>query len=287
MSEERWKSMIEKAKRRVSLSISISQIHDILGRPNQWAIVGGVIRDAMIAPEGELLDAFRSFPDIDVAVSLRDDGDLLKRGLVPVKLSLERSGIDYHVNSFGGLKIATPEMGFVDVWGWRASSRERDAPRLWMRLLNTVDFGLNAVAYCWPEREIIFHEQWKQDYDSLRIERLMEYQGKRELFVIRAFALAAKMKVALMGRVRFGMRVKRDIAWLLEQAEDDNIVSAMEYLKQKLASQRWHIGVLNLLLRHVGSHQGAENSTILMELLRGMMAMFASGSVNSDGSGIE
>ena len=72
-------------------------------------------------------------------------------------------------NRYGGRKYCLPSGLLVDVWRW-------DAPRVfpsrtmgWCDWLERIDFDVNAVAFIWPERRIVFHPAWERAMIEQRI----------------------------------------------------------------------------------------------------------------------
>src|SRR5262249_39636230 len=144
-----------------------------------WAIVGGAVRDTLLDPS-PVRQLLLAWPDIDVAVTARER-------LTPRMRRLDESGTRVVRNTFGGWKVFSSAVGVCDVWSW--GRRDLKHPRgFWQARLESVDFGLNAVAFVWPERRVIVHPRWREDLAGRVVEKLSQQSRLRELQVVRAVA---------------------------------------------------------------------------------------------------
>jgi hypothetical protein len=204
----------------------------------RWAIVGGVVRDLLTRADvnSQPIPGI-AWPDVDVAVaegSLEIDHRILK-----VRNSIS--------NSYGGLKITSDSLGTVDLWLWPGSPTDLPGQFVWLRLLDRIEFGVNAVAFIWPEQEVIYHPQWRADFLACRVETLTKTVLRRDLHVVRALAIATRLGSQLNRTMNFGPKVKADIEWLLSEAEETEIGSSLAYLQSKVSEGRWPTSITRRL----------------------------------------
>lgn len=202
----------------------------LFGSNASWAIVGGAVRDALLSSRMET-----SWPDIDIAVARSLDA-------LPVVNARRRSALQkYRIsyNSYGGLKIASRAVPDVDVWSWTSPGESRTALRHWQQRLELVDFGLNAVAFVWPQAKIIVHPRWQADLDAEQVEVLADPSSLRGIQVVRSVALATKASKLISKKVELGVQARAELRWLVSSAPQKEVSCALNYLRQKVDSGRW------------------------------------------------
>ena len=220
-----------------------SDLLRMLGRRDSWAIVGGAVRDTMLRSDFRLPRLVELWPDIDVAVSVSVWGLPVVRGR---GWSRKRT---LALNHFGGVKIETSPLGALDLWTW---AKPRGGPYSvddWFNQLHAIDFGLNAVAFVWPECEVIVHPQWEADLGKRQVEKLAPESPQREVQAVRSIALKVKLERVLGARIELGKEAQQDVAWLVRSAKRHEAVAALEYLKQKTDSSRWPLTTAEAFLR--------------------------------------
>lgn len=193
----------------------------------QWAIVGGAVRDVLLASEQAGADEDWSWPDLDIAVlGPVDDLPVVSDSRVQRSVKLAK-------NSFGGWKMEDEQLGEVDVWSWPSEGRS------WEEELNRVDFGLNAIAFTWPSRQVVMHARWSKDLALAQIEKVHPAPSRPELQAVRASALAEKLTRLLGMPVAFSPGVQAEVDWLLQEADEGTLQDALAYFAQKVKSGRW------------------------------------------------
>src|SRR5437870_99138 len=75
-----------------------TQLPELVGPKNHWAIIGGVVRDAVVRSHGDEPCPISSWPDIDIAVTVNVDRLPAVRGFRAGEVKVSR-------NSFGGLRL--------------------------------------------------------------------------------------------------------------------------------------------------------------------------------------
>ncbi len=210
----------------------------------RWAIVGGAVRDAILARSFRtgLLSAV-AWPDVDIAVPepvanlpvMRDSH--LRRATRPT------------LNAFGGLKFRPDGLCTIDTWYWQPISGS-DGTLNWERILDSVDYGANAVAFTWPERRVVFHPRWLQDLSAGPVvDVLFADRPRPEIQAMRAIALRERISSHLGRRVELGKRVKQELRWLVVSASTDEVSDAFTYLRRKVSSGRWSLDLVDKIFR--------------------------------------
>ncbi len=242
----------------------------ILGKDISWAILGGAVRDTLLSRSTKAYSLFPLWPDLDIAVAsplselsiLRDPSCVSENAKVAF-------------NYFGGLKIFAKKLGYLDVWACTQSEGKSFSTSDWINVLETIDFGLNAVAFLWPQKEVIIHPQLNEDLRSRRIEKLTNITLNKQVQAVRALALATKIERILGIKMSLGDRISSDLAWLLIEAEEKELSEALSYLKIKIETGRWPAGTLELLLKTCQKIKTSEKfsvalkNTFSLELSRG------------------
>src|SRR5207248_591395 len=133
----------------------------------------------------------------------------------------------------------------------------------------SVDFGVNAIAFVWPSRELVVHPRWLEDVQSFRVELLSDRSPRKELQPLRAIALGAALTRRLARPFRLGEAVWAEIDWLL--AGPEHMSSALAYLREKVAVGRWRkdhlLSFLNRLIEHPSHAPGGKERRFLEDLL--------------------
>jgi hypothetical protein len=209
-----------------------AKLPELFQRFDKWAIVGGAVRDLLLSKQPAQCKLRIDFPDIDIAV----DRPVFGRHFENFGTELFE-GLRVHTNSFGGLKLESEFSGTVDVWSWE-SKKSRLAKSALRRRLNQVDFGINAVAYLWPDNELIIHPRWFDDLKGQLVEKLAEQSPKPQFQPTRACALAVKLAKLTHTRFELGKSIRADLRHLLGSGEKDLSI-ALDYLVEKITNKRW------------------------------------------------
>jgi hypothetical protein len=222
-------SSLDSRKRAVSRSLetlcTLPSISGLFKRFRSWAIVGGAVRDLLLVRDIHHSHFMFDFPDVDIAVD-----KAIPKGYFDKLLG------DVHVatNSFGGIKLRSPNLGVIDIWAWE--SRSGFESTLLKERLPYVDFGMNSVAFVWPQREILIHERWITDVKALVVEKLDT--PKVQFLIVRGCALAAKLEKIAKRKIPLGPRVSEDFRDIIDR-DDAEWHSSIRYLKSKVVSGRW------------------------------------------------
>ena len=232
-----------------------SPLTRLFGGSCGWAIMGGAIRDALLA-DRLAEDTVRMFlPDIDVAVA----SDL--RHLPLITDPKVRVDVTVESNNFGGIKAVVPDLGEVDVWAWgNGDSVGMDD---WKKRLDHIDLGLNAAAFVWPNGKLILHPQWRQDLAKGRVELLSEKTVRREWRPVRAIALAVKLERMLGEPVKLGEKLLSELEWLIFEEKNQHIPEALHYMHEKIREGRWPKEVARRLHRESEALRTASYSSPL------------------------
>lgn len=230
-----------------------AKLPDLFRQFDKWAIVGGAVRDLLLSDQPEQCRLRIDFPDIDVAV------DRPVHGSHFVNLGTDLfEGVSVHTNSFGGLKLESDLSGIVDVWSWE-SKKSKLAKSSLRRRLDRVDFGINAVAYLWPDNHLVIHPRWFDDLKNLVVEKLAIHSPKVQLQPIRACALAVKLAKLTHCRFDLGKSIREDMRRLVEGDADDVSV-ALNYLLDKIIQKRWCKDSADRFYREFNTALGRKNS---------------------------
>jgi hypothetical protein len=169
------------------------------------------------------------------------------------------NGLEITRNSFGGFKMYEPVLGAIDAWTVEVSGMVPNSISFWQEYLGHVDFGLNAVAFIWPEREVVIHPRWLEDLEQRKIEKMAIESPRRELQPLRAIALAHKMSSSVKRKLSFayGPGVLSDCEWLAGSSDPSPWDSCFSYLKDKIASKRWPPAVVDRVRNSFAEREGA------------------------------
>lgn len=207
---------------------------NFFGKDRSCAIVGGAVRDVLLMPDPWTLQMFPRWRDIDIAVV----DDLSELPIVANSASNYSAVVS--TNTFGGLKISHESLGSLDVWTWRKPGFNKTSLKDWKDRLNMVEFGLNAVAFIWPQRKIIIHQRWIEDLnEGPMVEKLNQAPMRRAIQTMRAIALSVKLEGLLGIKVILGKSIKKDLQWLVKNAPRSEIEEGLSYLKHKIDIGRW------------------------------------------------
>lgn len=226
-----------------------TQLSSLLSRNASWAIFGGVVRDLILAPEMPRPLLLPIWPDVDIALSRPTEA--LRHALTNV----DDNTVQVKRNSYGGLKILERHFGVIDAWTWQCADEADDMFEFWQQQLESVDFGMNAVAFVWPECRILIHPRWRADLEERRVERLAPNSPRRELQPVRALALADKLSSRLKCRFSLGTDIREELQWLLSQEDEAVARECVDYLREKIDSGRWRESLLKVLRKSLGKRQ--------------------------------
>jgi hypothetical protein len=230
--KEEWQTRSAAACFQLSAICKQVRLPEVFQRFQRWAVVGGSVRDLLLTrrlSHDGLLSI--EFPDIDVAVDRPPKNHHFRTG------QCRGYGLKIFQNHFGGLKLDCDATGVLDVWTWGEARTRLDETTL-LRWLENVDFGMNAVAFLWPDCKLVVHPRWWEDLESYTVEKLCAKSPKACLQPIRASALAAKLDRLSRKRFRLGPQAILDLHQLL-QGPEDQLDVAFDYLFEKIKSKRW------------------------------------------------
>ncbi len=219
-----------------------STLPDILGRHCAWAIVGGSVRDCLLARDPYTRTFFSSWPDVDVAIA-GDKFDINER-----LSNIEDMEFSAKHNTFGGWKVINEDMGELDIWRVKLDKNSSDSLDKWLMYLDNVDFAINAVAFLWPECQVVIHHRWCESLRKQRVAKLSPYSIKRHLQPIRGIALAVKLKETTNLQFKLGRDVADDLIWVTTNKDENIICESLKYLQDKVSSGRWPFLVLQRFL---------------------------------------
>lgn len=228
--------------------VAHTHLNKVLGAFSDWAVVGGAVRDVLLADKAGCSDAEHLWQDLDIAVAHKSKKSLLDAFMhVSTHWRVQS-------NSFGGVKANHPTIGSIDLWvtGKFAPRNNRQRYRYWEHYLDGVDFGVNAVAFAWPISNVIVHRRWLEDSQSNCVEVLSDHSPRRELQPLRAIALGAALTCRFSRQALLGEGVWGQIDDLLDTPEE--IPQAVDYLRDKIASGRWKSDSLIPFIAHLIDH---------------------------------
>jgi hypothetical protein len=237
---------IELRKKHVQLTLTdicrTLNLSDVLGRTSAWAIVGGVVRDCLLSRDPYTRILFSSWPDVDVAVAV-DDFDIKKR-----LSNVEDMEFSVKLNKFGGWKVKNERIGELDIWKIKLSREHRGSLDDWLRYLDNVDFAINAVAFTWPECQVVIHHRWCESLKKQKINILSPHSTKKHLQPIRGIALAVKLEEVTKLKFKLGREVVSDLVRVLTTEDENIIYESLNYIQNKISSGRWPFLVLQRFL---------------------------------------
>lgn len=232
---ERKESVVEVLSHLVK-ELSLPQM---LGEDASWAVVGGCLRDWIISGHRpHTVPMLVPWPDVDVAV-----------GSTGFSLSerakrLQRMRMDITRNSYGGWKAEGHGVE-IDVWRLPRAHRGTLDLHAWDAYLETIDFTLNAVAFVWPQKEVVMHEDWETSLERRQVEKLSPCSPRPELLPIRAVALSTKLSQFTPCSFSLCSQLKEDLRVLASRTNHQRFMQAMHYLRRKIESNRWDSLVLD------------------------------------------
>ncbi len=247
-----------------------SSLSKILGRNRAWAIVGGAVRDSLLAEDPHTPPFFNLWPDVDVAVSGYDfEANAELSTIEEVRVSVKR-------NSFGGWKVSTADAGELDVWRVDLDYVNHGAMDRWLAYLDCVDFTINAVAFSWPECTVAVHPRWHDSVERRMVSRLSPTSTMKHLQGIRGVALAVKMEMTTGLKFSLADNVKEDLEWLVNNNNLDLMRQSLEYLHRKVSAGRWpRLTVQRLLHEAVDMAYAHAFAQLVEEMFRENVAAYA------------
>lgn len=174
-------------------------------------VTGSTVRDVV------LFGRVEQKADIDLFVLEQASMDETLHRIESLKWKISK-------NSFGGYKIdgarflgglPTKEKVLYDLWLWQAKTPEE--------ALGSVDFGINAVAYCPFEKRFVMHPRFNHDLEDKIIKPLNTAPLEPDLNAVRAVRLARKLGFSL-DRSFKGKKIEQ---------------KALFYLEKKILSGAW------------------------------------------------
>ena len=232
-----------------------AKLPELFRRFDKWAIVGGAVRDLLLSKRPEQCRLRIDFPDIDIAVDRPVHGAHFESFVTELF-----EGLSVHTNTFGGLKLESEFSGTVDVWSWE-SKKSRLVKGALLRRLDRVDFGINAVAFLWPDNELVIHPRWFTDLEHKVVEKLATRSAKPQLQPIRACALAVKLAKLTNNQFNLGKSIRADLRSLLGDGEIELSV-ALDYLVEKIVNKRWYEDSGSRFFAEINALIGHKNSEI-------------------------
>ena len=232
----------ERVRSHLESLIKSSSLPGLLSASESWAIVGGAVRDTLLTEDIETQQIWTLWPDVDIAVEGRER---VKHNL---SLEIERRQLATSRNTFGGLRITGSELGRLDVWCMCLSAPGNSPGQAWLRYLDRLDFVQNAVAFVWPECELVIHNRWEAQLRRKEVASLGHAVGPAQLQPIRAMALAVKLGMITGKRFRLGSALQRALGELVRGDEESQALFVVGYLQDKLSNHRWPPEVLNRFL---------------------------------------
>lgn len=224
------------------------ELPSLVGEDAHWAIVGGAVRDYLLSTDPCkqsqcLAPSWGYWPDIDIAVanSPCDGADIIA--------AATKRRLSVSMNSYGGWKLQGDQYGTVDVWLISLGDLVDRSIAEWQDHLNLIDFGLNAAAFVWPQREVVVNQQFLEDLAARTIRPLAQLPLRRELYAIRAIALAAKMRRLVAASFELDPSITENLQCLTSSRKSSEIEIALDYLKEKITTGRWHNYVLHAFVK--------------------------------------
>lgn len=212
----------------------------------RWAIVGGLVRDAVLSDNPSSQYFWPMWHDIDIAILSGDPS-------FPWNPN-SKSISSIHRNTFGGWKIFTDKFGTLDVW--QAESKTSSPEQL----LESIDFGLNAIAFVWPTRQLHIHPRWLEDFVKTRVEKLAANSPRKELQPIRATALAVKLERRLGVKFSMGPLIRHDFDWLKSVSHRTELRVSLDYLRERVEAGRWPKETINRFCEYFSAEKHDPNS---------------------------
>jgi hypothetical protein len=215
---------------------------DLVGNRGHWAIVGGAVRDALLAHDVSRV-LWEPWNDLDIAIAYAACDRQSRRSGPGSETSLLR-------NSFGGWRIQDAKLGTLDLW-LMTYSAVADTRTFWKNYLGTVDYSVNAVAFAWPECRLFLHPNWMEHLRSRTISRIGRTLPRPAVQPVRAIALAVRLELLSREPFSFADNVRQNLAWLAADASREHVTESLEYLDDRLKKRRWDYAVLDRLVDEV------------------------------------
>lgn len=212
-------------------------LNGILNESPCWAIIGGALRDTLLFGDitSDLKKLANNWIDLDICISV----DISK--LYSFKKYCNRKEIPLKKNTFGGTKIISDDLGNIDFWTWVGPGVSRCSLQDWHYRLDLVDFGINGIAFVYPQKQIIVKERLIEDLNNRVIEKLSFKSPKPHLQPVRAIAIMCRLQTELGEKFNLGESIQKDLEYLVREATEDEVNESLDYLKQKIFVKRWPI----------------------------------------------
>jgi hypothetical protein len=237
---------IKYAEKVLSERISNYKILSDISRIKPCAIIGGAVRDVLVAilTKGEISES--PWRDLDIAIVESEYSNIFEK----VKLF----DVDIKQNTFGGLNICLGNADNLDMWTIKSDPSELYDNDYWEKYLENVDFGINAIAFILPEKRIVIREEWIDDFYKGLVEDHFFKAVKPELQSIRAIAIASRLKKISNIDFKLGQNCLKSLDWLAGQANNEEIISVFKYIRTKVLIKKWDYHFIELFERMVSSN---------------------------------
>lgn len=234
------------------------RLESLLGTDSRWAIVGGAVRDMLLSSHIDNEMFWGPWKDLDVAIN-SSSCVLAKGGMGTGRIRVTR-------NSFGGWKLELPQQESADAWLIGEHVPELHPGANWYLYLAHFDFGPNAVAFVWPEQEVVIHRAWLAQVRGAIVERMARSLPRPAVQPVRAVALAVHLEALTGYRFRFGDRILSDVRRLAEGSNSDR-AECLAYLTEKVARGRWPPAVAWRLVQLLGQERGGRFAKTVVDQL--------------------
>jgi len=229
----------------------------------QAAVVGGAIRDLVIAGSFTIASPITAFRDLDIAVFSQGDFDHIC-SMVPSS-----------VNRYGGAKLRGSEQLRIDLWAWDLPRCNGEEGYDWESWLERIDFAINAAVFLWPSKRIVTHSAWESCIAKLQVDRLTSHPIKRHRDVFRAVGLQCRWGArSISPAARNGL--VEEIFWLLRTCDNADQIDAFKYFRESVNRGRYPMAALALVFELISEDLGARSIQDFGERFESVLSDFPS-----------